>query len=110
MSDEYEEVEMAAEEPITRHLEPWNIIGIAATGIGGLFGVMSQAMNMVATECWIHARWVGEQRELRAMAEAEAAERELEYEARREMAESYERLIGMDTYWLGDIDASDPQP
>jgi len=65
VSDEYEEVEMADEEPITRHLEPWNIIGIAATGIGGLFGVMSQAMNMVATECWIHARWVGEQRELR---------------------------------------------
>lgn len=102
MSDEEyeEEVEVEQSEFPSWKFDPWNIAGIGLTSVGAIFGVLNQGLNMAANECWTHARWRKQMREAEEIAEWEAYQAELEQEARREMAESYEKLVGMDTLWL----------
>lgn len=80
-------------EPPAWQFDPWNIAGMALTMVSGFAQAAGQALNMAAQECWTHARWRKQQREAAEAWEQEIAERQ-------EMAEAYERLVGMDTLWL----------
>lgn len=82
-----------AYEPPSWKFDPWNIAGMVLTMVSGFGQVIAQGTNMMAQECWTHARWRKEQRE------AEEAYLQ-EFAERQEMAEAYERLVGMDTLWL----------
>lgn len=80
-------------EPPAWQFDPWNIAGMVLTMASGVGQVAAQGLNMMAQECWTHARWRKQQREAAVAWEQELAERQ-------EMAEAYERLVGMDTLWL----------
>lgn len=80
-------------EPPVWKFDWWNIAGMVLTMASGVGQVAAQGLNMMAQECWTHARWRKEQREREEEFLQEVAERQ-------EMAEAYERLTGMDTYWL----------
>lgn len=92
MSDE-EQTETTIIVPPTWQFNPWNVVGIVLTTLGGHAQVAGQGLNLLAQECWAHARWAKEQRELEEAWLAEEAERQ-------EMAEAYERLVGLDEHWI----------
>lgn len=71
----------------------WDVAGILLTGFGGLATVLGQVGHLLARECSAMANWSRAEREHWEVVAAEEA-------ARREMAESYEKLVGLDTYWL----------
>ena len=71
----------------------WDVAGIAATGIAGLFTVTGQALNLLSRECAAMANW---KRQSHDIQQAEAARREAveAYEAhQREMAETLRALV-----------------
>lgn len=80
-------------EPPAWQFDWWNIAGMVLTMGSGVGQVIGQGLNMMAQECWTHARWRKQQRDAAIEWEQEVAERQ-------EMAEAYERLVGMDTLWL----------
>lgn len=99
--DDYEEgVEVVYAQPPTYRGDPWNVVGIAATALGGVFGVLQQGLNMVANECWTHARWRKQQREAQEYAEYLAEQEYQERQAREALSLDLERMTGIDTYWL----------
>lgn len=71
----------------------WDITGIAVATVGGIFSVLGQGCALVQRECAAMAEWTRENYDLAVQAAQE------EYE-RGQMAEAYERMVGMDTYWL----------
>lgn len=60
----------------------WDIAGIAATGVGGVFSVAGQALNLVARECSAMANWKRQEYDLQ---QAEAQ--------RHEVAETLRALV-----------------
>lgn len=80
-------------EPPAWQFDWWNIGGMILTMTSGVAQVAAQGLNMMAQECWTHARWRKQQREAAERWEREIAERQ-------EMAEAYEHLVGLDTLWL----------
>lgn len=85
--------EGSAYEPPAWQFDWWNIAGMVLTMASGVHQVAAQGLNMMAQECWTHARWRKQRREEIERWEHEVAERQ-------EMAEAYEKLVGMDTLWL----------
>ena len=81
------------EPPPPTDFSPWEFVGIVATVASGFAQCAAQGLNMIATACWTHAKW--KRNVLEAQYEAE-----WEAQQRAEMAEAYERMVGMDTYWL----------
>ena len=72
---------------------PWDVAGVAATTTAGLFLTIGQGLNLLARECNAMANWTRRNYDLEAEWAAEQA-------AKAELAETYERLVGMDTHWL----------
>lgn len=64
----------------------WDVAGIALSGIGGLFSVVGQGMNLLARECAAMANWTRQNYEL------EQAQREHDRE-RAEAAEALRALV-----------------
>lgn len=91
--DEGNCIEPEGYEPPSRRFDPWNIVGIALTTAAGLAHTAAQGLNLAAQECWTHARWREKQHDAAIEWEQQLAERQ-------EMAEAYEKLVGMDTLWL----------
>lgn len=93
MSDEeYETTMYQPEEPQWR-FSWWDVAGIGIATTGGIFHIVGNGLTVLAQQCQAMANHT------RACFDAEA-EAEAERIARAEMAETYENLVGMDTYWL----------
>lgn len=71
----------------------WDIAGIAITTAGGAALAIGQGLQIMAREFNAMANWTRAQHE----AKMEWHSREA---ARAEMAETYERLVGMDSLWI----------
>lgn len=106
MSDEYHEHDgegnclppgvpgmESQEPPAPTDFSSWEMLGIAATTLSGFAQSLAAGLNMFAQGCWGHAKWKRNVLEQQYEAEYEAQQR-------AEMAEAYERMVGMDTYWL----------
>lgn len=61
----------------------WDMAGIAFTGIGGLFGVTGQALNLAARECAAMANWTRQNYDI-AQAQARREVEVAAYEAHRQ--------------------------
>lgn len=93
MSDEEHEHQQVVQQLPTWRASPWDFVGIAFTTAAGVATVLGQGLNQVTQECWAHARWLRERQEAEEAWLVEEAERQ-------EMAEAYERLVGLDDHWI----------
>lgn len=64
----------------------WDVVGITATTVGGLFSVIGQGLNLIARECGAMANWSRSNRDIQAAQRAQE-------EARWEMSAAYKELV-----------------